>query len=237
MKAKKSSFHKETREEKTRRVQSIVNILDKTYPDTTLALDFRNPLELLIALILAAQCTDILVNQVTAPLFTKYRTPQDWADLDPNTLEEEIRKVTFYRNKTKSIQKCCRELVTRFNGMIPETLNDLVSLPGVGRKTANVLRGNAMGQPAIGVDRHVGRISQLLGLTTEKDPDKIEADLNPIVVDKQKVRFCHLLQTHGRSICLARKPKCSECPINQLCPYPTQETSTPNIKKKSRAKA
>ena len=231
-----SALREETKDDKKIRVQRIIKILDKTYPDTTLALDFSNPLELLIALILAAQCTDVLVNQVTTPLFKKYQTPQDWANLDPSKLEQDIHKVTFYRNKTKSIQKCCRELVDRFAGRVPENLEDLVSLPGVGRKTANVLRGNAMGQPAIGVDRHVGRISQLLGLTSKKDPDKIEVDLNPIVADKQKVRFCHLLQTHGRTICLARKPKCTECPINQLCPYPTQQSPKPKEKKKSRAK-
>ncbi len=237
MKAKTSSIHEETGKDKKRRARIIIKILDKTYPDTTLALDFSSPLELLVALILAAQCTDTLVNQVTAPLFKKYRTPQDWLDLDPSALEKEIRKVTFYRNKTKSIQKCCQELVARFEGKVPETLEDLISLPGVGRKTANVLRGNAMGQAAIGVDRHVGRLSQLLGLTTEKDPDKIEADLNPIVADKDKVQFCHLLQTHGRTICLARKPKCSECPINPFCPYPVQEASNEKGKKRARGKS
>ena len=231
----KTVFQQETEDDKKLRIQMIINILDKTYPDTTLALNFSTSLELLIALILAAQCTDVLVNQVTAPLFKKYTTAEDWTNLDPGILEQDIRKVTFYRNKTKSIQKCCRELVDRFQGKVPEHFDDLVSLPGVGRKTANVLRGNAMGQPAIGVDRHVGRISQLLGLTSEKDPDKIEADLNPIVADKQKVRFCHLLQTHGRTICLARKPNCSECPINQLCPYPTDETVQRKAKKRTRA--
>jgi len=231
-----SSLTQETPIEKKQRVSKIIQTLNQTHPDTTLALNFRNPLELLIALILAAQCTDVLVNQVTAPLFEKYRTAQAWAGVALPTLEEEIRQVTFYRNKTKAIQKCCRELVSRFEGTVPETLEDLLSLPGVGRKTANVLRGNAMGQPAIGVDRHVGRITQLLGLTAEKDPDKIEVDLNPIVADKQKVRFCHLLQTHGRTICLARKPKCDECPINQYCPYPTQEAPAPKRTTRTRTK-
>ena len=220
--ATKSHTDKETRKEKQRRVRQIIQILDHTYPDTTLALDFSTPLELLIALILAAQCTDILVNQVTAPLFKKYRTPQDWVALDHATLEAEIRKVTFFRNKTKSIHSCCRQLIDRFGGSVPDSLEDLVSLPGVGRKTANVLRGNAFGQPAIGVDRHVGRLSQLLGFTTETNADKIEFDLNPLVPDTSKVRFCHVLQTHGRTICLARKPNCPACPINHLCPYPTQ---------------
>ena len=225
----------ETRKEKHHRVEAIIKILSQTYPDTTLALEFSTPLELLIALILAAQCTDILVNQVTAPLFKKYRTPHDWAALDHATLEAEIRKVTFFRNKTKAIHSCCRELMNRFGGSVPENLEELVSLPGVGRKTANVLRGNAFGQPAIGVDRHVGRLSQLLGFTTETNPDKVEFDLNPLVPDTSKVRFCHVLQTHGRTICLARKPNCPACPINHLCPYPKQtESGQPAKPKKSK---
>ena len=220
---RKNPTSKEKPEEKKRRIREILNILDRTYPDTRLALDFSTPLELLIALILAAQCTDELVNQVTAPLFKKYRTPQDWAALDQTTLEAEIRKVTFFRNKTKAIQSCCRDLINRFGGSVPETLEELVSLPGVGRKTANVLRGNAFDHSAIGVDRHVGRISQWLGFTTETNADKIEFDLNPLVPDESKVHFCHVLQTHGRTICLARKPNCPACPINHLCPYPTED--------------
>lgn len=135
------SFFKETQKGKQGRLQKIIEILDQTFPDTTLALNFTTPLELLIALILAAQCTDDLVKQVTALLFKKYQTPQDWVDVAPSVLEEEIRRVTFYRNKAKAIQKCCRELADRLGGEIPANLDDLVSLPGVGRKTANVLRG------------------------------------------------------------------------------------------------
>ena len=233
--ASKKQIDKEPLKEKQRRVREIIKILGETYPDTTLALDFSTPLELLIALILAAQCTDVLVNQVTAPLFKKYRTPQDWAALDHATLEAEIRKVTFFRNKTKAIHSCCRELMNRFGGSVPENLEELVSLPGVGRKTANVLRGNAFDQPAIGVDRHVGRLSQLLGLTTETNPDKIEFDLTPLVPDKYKVHFCHVLQTHGRTTCLARKPNCPACPINHLCPYPRPtESGLPAKPKKSK---
>ena len=233
--ASKRQIDKETRKGTQRRVREIIKILSQTYPNTTLALDFSTPLELLIALILAAQCTDVLVNQVTAPLFKKYRTPQDWAALDYATLEAEIRKVTFFRNKTKAIHSCCRELMNRFGGSVPKSLEELVSLPGVGRKTANVLRGNALSQPAIGVDRHVGRISQLLGFTTETNPDKIEFDLNPLVPDRSKVHFCHVLQTHGRTICLARKPHCPACPINHLCPYPLQ-ASIPKLVKGPKGK-
>jgi endonuclease-3 len=231
---------KETPQARRQRIRKIVQILEHTYPDARLALDFKTPLELLIALILAAQCRDTLVNQVTARLFKKYRTPQDWVKAAPKTLEAELRGITFYRNKAKAIQACCRELtrreppsraagsndlgraIARFGGKVPDRLEDLLSLPGVGRKTANILRGNAYGQPAIGVDRHVGRLALRLGLTTEDNPDKIEEQLNPVVPDDLKIRFCYLLQAHGRAICLARKPDCPVCPINRLCPYPAQ---------------
>lgn len=216
----------ETQEDKKRRVRQIIRILDRAYPDARLALKYSTPLELLIALILSAQCTDERVNQVTATLFQKYRTPEDWANVDQRTLEEEIRSTGFYRNKAKAIRECCRTIVTRFHGQVPRTLDELLTLPGVGRKTANILRGNVFGQPAIGVDTHVARLAQRLGLTTHTDPDKIEQDLDPLVPDKDKVRFCHLLQAHGRTVCLARKPKCSECVIADLCPYPTQARRT-----------
>lgn len=213
---------RETPEERRRRVQDIIRKLDRTYPDTTLALNFKTPLELLIALILAAQCTDERVNQVTASLFKKYRTPQDWAGANRPTLEAEIRPTGFFRNKAKAIQECCQKIVAQFGGQVPRRLEELVTLPGVGRKTANILRGNAFGRPAIGVDTHVARLAQRLGFSAGTDPDKIEFDLNPLVPDKVKVQFCHLLQAHGRKICLARKPNCSACSVNQLCPYPTQ---------------
>ena len=210
----------EDQEEKRKRLLEIIKILDKTYPGVKLALNFKNSLELLIALILAAQCTDERVNRVTATLFKKYRTASDWAKVDRATLEGEIRPTGFYRNKAKAIQECCRQIVERFGGKVPDRLEDLLTLPGVGRKTANILRGNVFGQPAIGVDTHVGRLSQRLGLSVQTDPDKIEFDLNPLVPAKDKVRFCHLLQAHGRKICLARRPHCPACPVNYLCPYP-----------------
>ncbi|MFQ5847904.1 MAG: endonuclease III [Candidatus Methylomirabilales bacterium] len=213
---------RETAQKKRQRVQKVLRILDRTYPDVTLALQFKTPLELLIALILAAQCTDERVNQVTGSLFKKYRTPHDWTGVDRTTLEAEVRPTGFYRNKAKAIQEACRGLGARFGGKVPRGLEDLVSLPGVGRKTANILRGNAFGQPAIGVDTHVARLARRLDLSAETDPDKIEFDLNPLVPDPVKVRFCHLLQAHGRAICLARKPKCLACVIRQLCPYPTE---------------
>lgn len=218
----RTSPRREAPQERGRRVQRIVQILDRTYAGVTLALNFTTPLELLIALILAAQCTDERVNQVTAGLFKRYRTPQDWASADRTVLEAEIRPTGFYRNKAKAIQECCRQIVNRFGGRVPERLEDLVTLPGVGRKTANILRGNAFGQPAIGVDTHVARLSQRMGFTSHTDPDRIEFDLNPLIPDKMKVRFCHILQAHGRTICLARKPNCPACGVNELCPYPTQ---------------
>jgi endonuclease III len=207
----------ETVEEKTKRVVEIIEVLKKTHPDAKLALDFSNPLELLIALILAAQARDDLVNTVTSELFKKYRSAADWAAADTETLQEEISKITFFRNKTKSIQNACRVVVEEYGGKIPDNLEALLKLPGVGRKTANVLLGNAFGQAAIGVDRHVARVSERLGLTTNTDPDKIEADLTSIVPGNDQVKFCHLMQFHGRRICVAKKPKCPDCPINPLC--------------------
>jgi endonuclease III len=198
--AARSSQSRETSQEKRRRIERIFGLLEEAYSDARLALHFETPLELLIALILAAQCTDERVNQVTAGLFRKYRTPQDWAAVDRATLEAEIRSITFYRNKAKIIQTCCAELVARFGGKVPQELDDLLTLPGVGRKTANILRGNAFEVPAIGVDTHVGRLAQRLDFSRHTDPDKIEFDLNPIVPDPLKVRFCHLLQAlDGRS--------------------------------------
>ena len=202
------------------RIKKILARLEKVHPDAKLALDFTNPLELLIALILAAQARDDLVNKITVDLFKTYRSAADYANAPPALLEKRIGKINFYRNKAKSIHNCCKELVERFGGRVPDNLNDLVSLPGVGRKTANIVLGNAFGQQAIGVDTHVMRLSQRLGFTKKTDPDKIEADLTEIVPEKQRVRFCHLMQYHGRRVCVAKKPKCPQCTINGLCPFP-----------------
>jgi endonuclease-3 len=212
----------ETPGQQARRVREIIRLLDRTYPGAGLALHYTTPLELLIALILAAQCTDERVNQVTATLFEKYRKPEDWARADRAVLEAEIRPTGFYRNKAKAIQECCRTIGARFGGHVPRTLEELLTLPGVGRKTANILRGNAFGEPAIGVDTHLARLAQRLGVTAQTDPDKIEFDLNPLVPGPLKVRFCHLLQAHGRTICVARKPRCPSCPVHRLCPYPAR---------------
>ena len=202
-----------------KRVKNIIRILSKDIPDSTIALKFSNPLELLVATILSAQCTDVKVNQVTESLFKKYRTAEDYAESNPAELEEEIRPTGFYRNKAKSVQKCCQELVSRFGGEVPRALEDLVTLPGVGRKTANVILGNVFGIPGITVDTHVHRVSQRIGLTKNDDPVKIEFDLMEIVPKEEWTHFSNLLIWHGRKTCVARKPLCEICPIRKECDY------------------
>jgi endonuclease-3 len=202
------------------RVKKIIERLEKAHPDSKLALDYNNPLELLISLILAAQSHDSLVNQITPVLFAKYHTAQDYAEAPLEQLGEEVRRINFSRVKSRRIKDCCAELVKRFNGAVPRNLDDLLTLPGVGRKTANIVLGNAFGQQRIGVDTHVMRLSQRLGLTKNTNPDKIEFDLMPLVPEKKRVRFCHLLQYHGRRVCVAKKPRCPVCVISELCPYP-----------------
>jgi endonuclease-3 len=208
---KKQSDHK--------RVKEIIKILSKKIPDSRIALRFSNPLELLIATILSAQCTDVKVNQVTVDLFKKYRSVKDYAESNLAKLEEEIRPTGFYRNKAKSIQKCCQELVKRFGGEVPKTLEELVTLPGVGRKTANVILGNTFGIPGIVVDTHVQRVSLRIGLTKNNDPVKIEFDLMEIVPKEEWTHFSNLLVWHGRKTCVARKPLCEICPIRNLCDF------------------
>ncbi len=204
----------------TARVRKIVARLARAYPDAKLALDFSSPLELLIALILAAQCTDAKVNEVTESLFIRYRRAADWAAVPPAVLEQEIHATGFFRQKAKAIRACCQQLVERFGGEVPRDFDALLSLPGVGRKTANILRGNAFAIPGIGVDTHVGRLSRRLGLTTQTDPNEIEAEITPLVAEKDRIRFCHLIQAHGRQVCTARSPNCPSCVIAELCPYP-----------------
>lgn len=204
----------------SRRVKQILLRLEKVHPDARLALDFASPLELLVALILAAQARDDLVNQITPKLFKNYRSAADYAKAPLTELQNAVAKINFYRNKSKAIQNCCRELVARFGGNVPDNLDDLVSLPGVGRKTANILLGNAFGRQTIGVDTHVMRLAQRLGLTRESDPDKSEADLTAVVPGPKRVRFCHLMQYHGRRVCVARSPRCYDCVIADLCPFP-----------------
>jgi endonuclease III len=199
-------------------IRVFIDRLEQAHPDARLALDFSSPLELLVALVLAAQCTDERVNLVTRSLFKKYGSARDYAEVSQEALEEEVRTTGFYRNKAKAIRACCRELVKRFGGEVPARVEDLVSLPGVGRKTANIVLGNAFGTPAVGVDTHVARLAYRMGFTKESDPDRIEEDLCRVVPRKNWVRFCHLLQFHGRRICRARKPECPICPVNEICP-------------------
>ncbi|HWB11797.1 MAG TPA: endonuclease III [Pirellulales bacterium] len=202
-----------------RHAARVAKILAKTYPDARCALNFRSPLELLIATILSAQCTDTRVNIVTADLFRKYRTAADYADADARQFESEIKSTGFFRSKTKSIQAACRRLIEEHGGKVPQDLDALVCLPGVGRKTANVVLGTAFGiASGVVVDTHVKRLSKRLGLTTHKEPEKIERDLMALLPSKEWVDFSHRLIHHGRRICLARRPKCDECTLNKICP-------------------
>jgi endonuclease III len=212
---------RESLEERRARVRKIITRLKRTHPDAKLALDFSNPLELLIALILAAQARDDVVNKLTADLFLKYATADDWANEKPEALQQQLSRLNFYRNKTRAIQNASRALLEKFGGQVPNKLDELLTLPGVGRKTANILLGNAFGQPAIGVDTHVARVAQRLGLAKQgAQPDEIETALTEVVPRKDWVKFCHLLQFHGRRVCVARMPDCPHCSVNQLCPFP-----------------
>jgi len=211
---------RESHAAKQTRVKKIITVLKRTHPDAKLALDFSNSLELLVALILAAQARDDLVNVVTPALFKKYRTAAAYAGENESVLQKPVSRINFFRQKTRSIQKACAMLVKDFHGKAPDNIDDLLKLPGVGRKTANAILANAFGHPAIVVDTHTGRLSQRLGLTTRDDPDKIETDLTEIVPRKEWTKFCHLLQFHGRRVCMARKPNCPSCSINKLCPWP-----------------
>lgn len=199
-------------------VKKILAVLEREYPDAACSLDFKNPLELLAATILSAQCTDERVNQVTKGLFKKYKTAHDYASKPLEELEEAVRPTGFFRNKAKSLQGLGRELEARYGGQVPDKLEDLVKLPGVGRKTANVVLGSAFDIPGMVVDTHAGRISTRLGLTDKKDPVKIEFDLMEQIPKKNWVKFSHQLIAHGRKICKARKPNCPDCPLLELCP-------------------
>ncbi len=197
----------------------IIDLLKKEYPDARIALNFSNPLELLIATILSAQCTDARVNDVTKNLFKKYRTPQDYINTPQEELEKDIYSTGFYRNKAKNIKKLSGILVTNFGGKVPDTMEDLLTLPGVARKTANIVLSAAFGKiEGIAVDTHVKRVSARLGLTKNMDQDKIEKDLMKVVPKSDWALFTLLLIKHGRRICTARKPLCGECVLNTICP-------------------
>jgi endonuclease-3 len=197
----------------------VVARLKAEFPDARTELDWNNPLELLVATMLSAQTTDVQVNRVTQTLFAKYRTAEDYAHADATELEEDIRPTGFYRNKARSLRNMADALVEEHGGEVPSTMQELVALPGVGRKTANVVLGNAFGvDEGIVVDTHVRRVSGRLGLTENKDPVKIEQDLMKVVPDEDWTVFSHLLILHGRRTCKARKPDCPNCVLNDICP-------------------
>jgi endonuclease-3 len=201
------------------RVRPIIRQLKRRYPDAKCALDHENPLQLLVATILSAQCTDARVNLVTRDLFVRYRTAADYADADPAAFEEQIKSTGFFRNKTKAILGMAQALVRDHGGAVPRSMGALTALPGVGRKTANVVLGTAFGiNEGVVVDTHVHRVSRRLRLTRQNDPLKIEQDLMKLVPRRDWSWFSHLLIHHGRQVCQARSPKCEVCPINLLCP-------------------
>lgn len=218
--AKKAKIKVDPAEAKDR-IAKFFPILKKNYPDARVSLDFTTPLELLIATILAAQCTDARVNVVTAQLFKKYRSAKDWADISQEELEQDIHSCGFYRNKAKSIKKTCRAIIDKYDGKVPDTMEELLELNGVGRKTANVMLGNAFKTQGIVCDTHVIRLSRRLRISENKDPVKLEFDLMEIVPKRKYggwTMFSHLLVFHGRAICKARKPDCQNCPIAKHCP-------------------
>lgn len=201
-----------------KRIDEIIKRLEVLYPDAACSLDYTDPLQLLISTQLAAQCTDARVNLVTPALFARYPDARAFASADIHELEELIRSTGFYHNKAKNIIACCARLCEVYGGQVPDTMEDLLSLAGVGRKTANLVLGDAFGQPAVVVDTHCIRLSNRLGLTTHKEQEKIERDLRKLLPPDKSNDFCHRLVLHGRAVCSARKPKCDHCALADLCP-------------------
>ncbi|MEZ4649265.1 MAG: endonuclease III [Candidatus Eisenbacteria bacterium] len=208
------------------RAQRIDRSLRKAYPDAHCALDFQSPLDLYVATVLSAQCTDERVNMVTPHLFARCRRPEHYLALGPAGLEEIIRSTGFFRAKARNILAGCQAILDRHDGELPRTMEELVKIPGCGRKTANVILGNAFGIPGITVDTHMGRISRRLEFTSEKDPVKVEADLQQLIPEPDWTLFSHRIISHGRAICDARKPLCNECPIRVECPFPDSPAAT-----------
>ncbi|MBI3406739.1 MAG: endonuclease III [Planctomycetes bacterium] len=200
------------------RARRLQRGLAKLYPDAHCALHYENPLQLLIATILSAQCTDVRVNMVTPGLFARYADAKALADADQAELEQAIKSTGFFRNKSKSIIACCKSIVEKHGGEVPNTMEDLVPLPGVGRKTANVILGNAFDVPGIVVDTHVGRLARRMGLTKAEDPEKVEIDLMAVIPKKEWTMFSHRMIFHGRQVCQARKPNCEGCLVAKDCP-------------------
>jgi endonuclease-3 len=208
----------ETYLEPKQRTTKIIELLEKQYPNAKTALNYANPLELLVATMLSAQTTDVRVNIVTQALFKKYHTPEDYANADLKELEQDIRSTGFYHNKAKNLQKSCRLLVEKFHSQVPKTMEELIELPGVARKTANIVLYNAYGiSVGIAVDTHVRRLSARLGLTEQTDQDKIEQDLMKLTPKEKWMELTDLLILHGRQVCIAQKPKCAACVLNKIC--------------------
>ncbi len=208
---------------KKEKVLKIKEYLDKTYGNAPCTLDYKDPFQLLVATVLAAQCTDARVNLVTPELFLKYPTVKSFAEAEEKDIERLIYSTGFYRNKAKNIVACAKTLIEKHNGEVPDTMEELIALPGVGRKIANLLLGDVFGKPCIVVDTHCKRITKLLGLTKNTDPTKIEMDLRKIVPPEYGALFCHQLVEHGRAICVARRPNCEKCGMNQVCEYYKRE--------------
>lgn len=204
---------------KKEKVKRIKEYLDQTYGDAPCTLDYDDPFQLLVATVLAAQCTDARVNMVTPALFKKYTTVEAFAKAELSDVEDLIRSTGFFRNKAKNIVACANVLLERHGGQVPDTMEELIALPGVGRKIANLLLGDVFGKPCIVVDTHCKRITNLLGLTKNTDPTKIEMDLRKIIPPEYGALFCHQIVEHGRAICIARRPKCSECGMNTVCDF------------------
>lgn len=202
---------------KLERAEKIREILDGLYPDVKCTLNYSNPLEMLIATQLSAQCTDARVNIITEKLFKKYTTAEDYANANLSELEEDIRSAGFYKNKAKNIIATSRRILEVYEGNVPDTMEDLLTLPGTGRKTANLVLGDIYKKPAVVVDTHCIRLSNRLGLVSETDPVKIEFQLKKLLPPDYQLRFCHQLVNHGRLVCTARKPKCGECQLREVC--------------------
>jgi endonuclease III len=215
----KAKRKRETDQEKRRRASAILRRLGKAYPDARCSLTFGSPLELLVATVLSAQCTDVRVNQVTPALFAKYRTAADYARAPAGELENDIRSTGFFNAKARSLRRAGAAIAAGHGGSVPDTMEALVALPGVGRKTANVILGNAFGKDeGFVVDTHIGRLARRMGLTRQSDPVKVENDLNGLVPKGRRTLAAHRLIAHGRTICTARKPACEACPVLPLCP-------------------
>jgi endonuclease-3 len=201
-----------------KRLENIMKGLDALYPDPLCSLEYADPLQLLISTQLSAQCTDARVNIVTEDLFRKYRNVYDYANADPEEFEQDIRSTGFYKNKTKNILACCRMLIEKYGGVVPDTLDEMLKLPGVGRKTANLVLHTVYGVPGLVIDTHAKRLAYRMGLTQNTDPEKIEYDLMKIIPSDRWGPFSHQLVLHGRAFCTARKPACGDCPISGSCP-------------------